>query len=319
MNSNDTKEHTASASPTTTKLKLFLGLSRTPHGVLDLATPAMAALLWLGAFPPLQVVIVGIITAFAGYTAVYALNDLVDLSTDRRRLSHSDDPRELFHVDEIMVPHPVAQGLLSLRSGFLWFLFWAIVALVGAWWLNPVCAYLFVASAVLEAVYCKLLRVTHWKIVPSALVKATGGLVGVLAVDPSPSPGFLALLVLWLAAWEVGGQNIANDIVDKDDDLRVSARTTATVKGLPESVFRVVAAVSMAAFAGTAIYWFAGAGVGYLYPIGAVVLGWVLLLRPARDLYYTPKPEKAAALFNKASYMPASFLLLTLVAVFVPV
>ena len=319
MNNNDTKEHTASAPQTTTKLKLFLGLSRTPHGVLDLATPAMAALLWLGALPPREVVIVGIITAFAGYTAVYALNDLVDISTDQRRLSGRDDTRARYDVDAITVPHPVAQGLLSFKSGFLWFLFWAVVALVGAWWLNPVCAYLFVASAVLEAIYCKLLRVTHWKIVPSALVKATGGLVGVLAVDPSPSPGFLALLVLWIAAWEVGGQNIANDILDKDEDLRVSARTTATVKGLPESVFRIVAAVSMAAFAGTAIYWFAGAGVGYLYPIGAVALGWLLLLSPARDLYYTPKPEKAAVLFNKASYMPASFLLLTLVAIFVPV
>ena len=60
--------------------KLFLGLSRTPHGILDMATPPMAALLWLGHFPPFLVVIVGLITAFAGYTAVYALNDLIDSS-----------------------------------------------------------------------------------------------------------------------------------------------------------------------------------------------------------------------------------------------
>src|SRR5690606_26058705 len=29
------------------RLKLFLALSRTPHGLLDMATPAMGALLWL--------------------------------------------------------------------------------------------------------------------------------------------------------------------------------------------------------------------------------------------------------------------------------
>jgi 4-hydroxybenzoate polyprenyltransferase len=315
MNLKDPKNPTAAP---TSKLKLLLGLSRTPHGILDLATPAMAALLWLGKFPSAGVVIIGVITAFAGYTAVYALNDLVDLSVDRDRLSRRDDEKEVFHVDEIMVRHPVAQGLLSFRNGFLWFAFWAVIALLGAWWLNPVCAVLFVVCTLLEALYCKLLRVTHWKIIPSALVKASGGLVGVLAVDPNPSPGFLALLLLWLAAWEVGGQNIANDIVDKDDDLRVSARTTATVKGVPESVFRVVAAVSMAAFAGTAIYWLAGAGVGSIYPIGAVILGWLLLLSPARSLYYAPGSEKAAALFNRASYMPAAFLLLTVAAILAP-
>ncbi|MEJ2717507.1 MAG: UbiA family prenyltransferase, partial [Deltaproteobacteria bacterium] len=214
--------------------KLFLGLSRTPHGMLDLATPAMAALLWLGALPPASVVIVGLITAFAGYTAVYALNDLIDYRVDQERLSMTDASKERFDVDEIMVRHPVAYGLLPYRSGLQWFAFWAGVALVGAWWLNPFCAVLFVGSALLETVYCKMLRISYLKVVPSAIVKATGGLAGVYAVDPNPSLGFIAVLFLWLAAWEVGGQNIANDIVDKEDDERVSARTTATVKGLQE-------------------------------------------------------------------------------------
>jgi 4-hydroxybenzoate polyprenyltransferase len=60
------------------RLKLFLALSRTPHGLLDLATPLLAALLWLGHLPPGDVTALGILGAFAGYTAVYALNDIVD-------------------------------------------------------------------------------------------------------------------------------------------------------------------------------------------------------------------------------------------------
>jgi 4-hydroxybenzoate polyprenyltransferase len=295
--------------------KLFLGLSRTPHAVLDMATPPMAALLWLGHFPPAGVVIVGLITAFAGYTAVYALNDLVDCRVDKERMSFRDRSTDIATVDEIMVRHPVAQGMLSFASGFWWFALWAIVALAGAWWLNPFCAVLFVVSASLEALYCKLLRITHLKIIPSALVKASGGLAGVYAVDPSPSLGFVAVICLWLAAWEVGAQNIANDIVDMEDDARVSARTTLTVKGMPESVFVMLIAIAMAVSAGIALYWMAGNGVGWLYPIGAAVLAWKLLLQPARHVYYHPGPASAASLFDKASYMPVSFLVLVVISI----
>ena len=297
--------------------KLYFGLSRTAHAILDSMTPAMAALLCLGHFPPALIVVIGLITAFAGYTAVYALNDLVDHRIDRERLALDDRPEGMFDVDQVVARHPVAQGMLTFKQGLIWCGAWATVALIGAWWLNPVCAFFFVLSGVLEGIYCKLLRVTHLKIIPSVIVKCIGGLVGVLAVDPSPSLGFLALLIIWLAAWEVGGQNIVNDIVDMEEDSRVSARTTLTVKGVQEAVFRVIAACSIAAISGVAIYWVAGRGVGWLYPFGALVLGWILLLEPARRLYYEPGRAAAASLFNKASYMPASFLALTFVSLYV--
>ena len=67
------------------RLKLFFALSRTPHGLLDMCTPAFGALLWLGHFPPLYVIILGLITTFAGYTAVYALNDVIDYEADREK------------------------------------------------------------------------------------------------------------------------------------------------------------------------------------------------------------------------------------------
>jgi 4-hydroxybenzoate polyprenyltransferase len=56
------------------KLQFFFALSRTHHGVLDMMAPVLAALLYLGQFPDPAVVVVGIMTVFAGYTAVYALN-----------------------------------------------------------------------------------------------------------------------------------------------------------------------------------------------------------------------------------------------------
>jgi len=301
-----------------THWKLFFGLSRTPHGVLDVATPAMAAVLCLGYLPPFSIVIVGLITAFAGYTAVYALNDIVDFRVDKERLSLREEKERLSHIDEIMVRHPVAQGMLPFSAAVAWCVFWALVSVVGAWWLNPFCVVLLAVAIGMETLYCKLLTLTHLKVAPSAVVKAIGGLAGVYAVDPDPSLGFVAVLFLWLAAWEVGGQNVANDIVDMEEDRLVSARTTATVKGVPESVFILVAAVSMAAFGGTVIFWPAGPGVGWLYPIGAVVLGWILLLEPARAVYHDPGPPTAAALFNKASYMPLGFLLLTVAAIYAP-
>jgi 4-hydroxybenzoate polyprenyltransferase len=295
--------------------KLLLGLSRTPHGVLDMATPAMAALLWLGHFPAISTVIAGLITAFAGYTAVYALNDIVDCRVDVERLSMSERSGALFHVDDIMVRHPIAQGLLPFKIGFIWMLFWAMVALAGAWWLNPICAVIFIISASLETLYCKLLRITHLKIIPSAIVKATGGLAGVYAVDPNPAPAFVALIFLWLAAWEIGGQNIANDLVDMNDDAKVSAKTTLTVIGIHESVFIMVVAVSVAVSAGVAAYWLTSGNLGSIYVPGAALLGWILLLEPVRNVYRDPGPKTAAALFNKASYMPAGFLILAVISI----
>jgi 4-hydroxybenzoate polyprenyltransferase len=297
------------------QLKLLLGLSRTPHGVLDLATPAMSAMLALGHFPSLGVIILGLITAFAGYTAVYALNDLIDYNIDKKRLALSDDKEEIYHVDEIMIRHPLAAGVLPYTRGVAWFIFWSTIALIGAYLLNPICAVLFVISASLEALYCKLLRITHWKVIPSAIVKATGGLAGVYAVDPDPSLSFVAVLFIWLAAWEIGGQNIANDIVDMENDAKVMAKTTSTVKGLKESVFRVVASVSMASLAGVLIFFFAGPKLGAVYPLGAVILGWFLLLKPARDLFHDSSVKNAAELFNRASYMPAAFLGLTVLSI----
>ena len=92
---------------------MFLALSRTPHGLLDMTTPAFAALLWLGAFPSGRIIALGLVTAFAGYTAVYALNDLVDYRVDHQKAQIAGGLRESDnYLDAAIIRHPMAQGLL---------------------------------------------------------------------------------------------------------------------------------------------------------------------------------------------------------------
>ncbi|MFH0960861.1 MAG: UbiA family prenyltransferase, partial [Pseudomonadota bacterium] len=208
-------------------------------------------------------------------------------------------------------------GLITFTKGLQWVVFWALLAMIGAFILNPFCAVLFIFSVFCEFIYCKLLKITHLKIIASAMVKATGGLAGIYAVNPNPPIDFICFVFFWLACWEVGGQNIANDIVDMEDDKRVGAKTTLTVKGLNTSVFILVSAVSMAAFGGVTIFFVAGPGVGLVYPIGALLLGYFLLLKPAKVVYESPGPVEAASLFNRASYMPLCFLLLTVVSILI--
>ena len=107
------------------RLKLFFALSRTPHGLLDMCTPAFGALLWLGHFPPVQTIVIGIITTFAGYTAVYALNDVIDYKADREKAAMGGFSDTGGDLDGIIVRHPMAQGLLGFKAGLFWALSWA--------------------------------------------------------------------------------------------------------------------------------------------------------------------------------------------------
>ena len=92
------------------RLELFLALSRTPHGLLDMTTPCLAALLWLGAFPPFKVILVGLLTVFAGYSAVYALNDLIDYRSDKKKMEEGLFQDSDSYLDAAIVRHPLAQG-----------------------------------------------------------------------------------------------------------------------------------------------------------------------------------------------------------------
>ena len=104
-------------------MQRFFALSRTTHGVLDIALPAYCALLWLGAFPHWLTILLSLFTAFAAYTAIYALNDLVGVAVDKEKFAGGLNPA--YSVEASEMRYPLAQNLLSYRSGWIWFSAWA--------------------------------------------------------------------------------------------------------------------------------------------------------------------------------------------------
>ncbi|MCB2227951.1 MAG: UbiA family prenyltransferase [Desulfarculaceae bacterium] len=296
------------------RLGLFLALSRTPHGILDLATPAVAALLWLGAFPPLSTTLLGLITAFAGYTSVYALNDLVDVASDRDKLAASPTRGAEGYLDAVGVRHPVAQGLLSLPAAVGWFALWSLVAMTGAYLLNPVCLVLFLAGAGLEIFYCLLLKITHLRTYVSGLVKTVGGVAAVFAVDPAPSPWFLLALWAWLFCWEIGGQNIPADWHDITEDRGLGARTLPVVYGARRASLLVLLSLGLAVVLSLVVLALAPLRTPWPFALLAWVAGLYLLILPAWDLWQSQARGGATRLFNRASYYPLTMLTLALLS-----
>jgi 4-hydroxybenzoate polyprenyltransferase len=290
------------------RLKLFLALSRTPHGLLDLATPALAALLWLGAFPAPGVTVLGLLTVLAGYTAVYALNDVVDYRADREKVRQGGFQDTDGYLDGVCVRHPLAQGLLSFKEGLLWTGAWAGVALMGAYLLNPVCALIFLIGGILETVYCTMLGVSHWRTLVSGVVKTLGGLAAVLAVDPHPSPWFMALLFLWLFFWEIGGQNIPADWHEVEEDRRLQSRTLIVSCGPGGAAKIIGVSLTLSVILSGLLLSLAPARLPFSLVAVGLAAGLVLLLAPARSLWRHQARSQAAALFNRASYYPLAIL-----------
>mgnify|MGYP001823560134 CR=1 FL=1 len=288
------------------KLKLFWALSRTPHGINDMTTPCMAALLWLGAFPTMGIITIGLITVFAGYTAVYALNDVIGYRSDRAKLqaggfegaAHTSD------IDALLVRHPMAQGLISVPAGLAWAIGWGIVAAIGAYWLNPVCLFIFGAGCLLEAVYCLLWRVSPYRTLVSGAVKSAGAIAAVFAVDSAPSLFFLVALFLVIFFWEIGGQNAPNDWTDIEEDQRFGARTIPVALGLKRTRDIILGTLLLAVLSSLALFLLSQTGFGPVFYLITLATGVYLLMWPAWVLYDSERKTDAMRLFNRASYFP---------------
>lgn len=297
------------------ELKLFFALSRTPHGLLDIATPALAALLWLGAFPALKITILGLITAFAGYTAVYALNDLVDYRTDKKRVDEGLLSNIQNDLDGIFLRHPIAYGLLSFKKAILWAAAWALLALVGSFLLNPFCAIIFLGSCFLETIYCILWKSSCLKVLVSGAVKTSGAMAAVFAVDPNPSFPLLLLLFLWLFFWEIGGQNIPNDWADIEED-RILQATTIPVRFGPVLANAIILfSLMLALILSGVLLSFLSVGTNFVGFAASLGTGMYLLLIPAYRLYRTQERNQALALFNSASYYPVTLLAVVIITI----
>ena len=294
------------------RIKLFLALSRTPHGLLDIATPALGALLWLGGFPSLSVIVLGLLTAFSGYTAVYALNDLVDYRVDKERVQFGRLKASENYLDDALVRHPMAHGMLSFKAGLSWTIAWAVVALVGAYILNPICVLIFLAGCLLEAIYCLMLKVSYLRTFVSGAVKTTGAIAAVFAVDPTPSPIFVVCLFFWLFFWEIGGQNIPHDWADIEEDRRLNTQTIPVYFGPRAAALMILITLILSITFNAFTLKTAHAVYTYAFMSISAAVGIVMLISPAIRLFRTKERHFAMALFNRSSYYPLVLLVVVL-------
>ena len=99
-------------------IKQFFRLSRMTHSVLDVAHPAVGgalAAVLLGGPPSPRTIILGLIAGFAGYSSVFALNDIIDVKVDREKMEKYRSDRATFDLDSMGQRHPLAQP--QLRGG----------------------------------------------------------------------------------------------------------------------------------------------------------------------------------------------------------
>lgn len=296
-------------------MKRFFALSRTSHGVLDLATPAFCALLWAGRFPEWSVILLSIFTAFAAYTAIYALNDLVGMAVDREKFSRHD-LNTGYSVEASELRYPLARNILPFRSGLLWMAFWFILALIGSYLLNPSIVFILIAAAILEVIYCLLLKVTYLRTFVSGLVKASGPIAAVYVVDPNPAPASLLILLVWVFFWEIGGQNVPADWNDTAEDKSINAKTIPIHFGVEKAGLIVLATLTITVIASAFLPLVSPAALGWPYILASLIIGFVFLLRPGFQLSQNKDGRYAAMLFDKASYYPmAQFALIAIVLV----
>jgi 4-hydroxybenzoate polyprenyltransferase len=286
----------------------FLALSRTLHAALDIAAPAFCALVWLGRFPTIHITLLALLTAFAAYTSVYALNDLVGLRDDKEKFAASDvNPG--YSMDASASRHPVAQGALGVRDAVIWCATWFALAVAGSYLLNQIIVLVLLAAVGIEVFYCRLLKVTYLRTALSGLVKTSGPVAAVLVVDPTPHLGRLLLLVAWLFFWEIGGQNIPSDWNDTAEDRRVEAKTIPLQFGRETAGRVILLALTASVGLSTILTSVSGAQLGPLYVFASLLVGTWLLLRPALRLYGRQAEGRLAArLFESASYYPLAML-----------
>lgn len=298
------------------RLKLYFALSRTQHGLLDMTTPALCALFWLGDIPSLRICLLGLVTTFAGYTAVYALNDVVDFRADKTKLKQMPPP-EMGCLDDALTRHPMAMGLMKLWEGVIWVIAWAFIAIIGAYLLNPVCVLIFLGGCALEVIYCLLLRVSFLRTLISGAVKTTGSVAAIFAVDPDPSLSLLTMLFFWLFFWEIGGQNVALDWIDMEEDKRFKADTLPVRFGTLITSRIILLAIILSVFMNILLFSNIQGNFALPYVMTSFFVGLYLLVFPAMKLYQSQDRMFAIKLFNRASFYPPALLIVVALSIII--
>lgn len=290
----------AARRPPTTAESLF-DLSRGRQATISIAQPGLAAVLAAGGMPGARVVAIGLVAAWAGFFAVFSLNDVLDRRVDVAALRAGKADVKGYDLDAAFLRHPLAQGTVTLRLSLLWVAGLTLVAAAGAWLLGPLCLALFGAAVALEVLYCGLRSVTWVKTVISGVMVGSGGLAGWAAVAPlrwSALPVFV-----FLALWEIGCRNLANDLADLGPDRAVGIRTVATTFG-PVVAARANLVVAAAVLAAVPFLGLGGGALAVALASGVLLVAW-----PAVRLYREPTSARAGWYFNLASLYPVAVLL----------
>jgi len=211
-------------------------------------------------------------------------------------------------LDALVVRHPLAHGVLTYKEGLLWTAAWSLLALMGAYLLNPLCILIFLSGCALEMIYCLLWRTSPFRVLVSGTVKTVGGVAAVFAVDPHPSRVFLVILFLWLFFWEIGGQNIPNDWMDMEEDRLVQAKTVPVALGATWAITIIFTSLLLAVTLNGVLVGFSPMGEKFIIVAASLGLGVYLLLLPGYRLIKTRARSQAVILFNRASYYPLAVL-----------
>jgi 4-hydroxybenzoate polyprenyltransferase len=230
------------------KALLFLDLARGRSALFSLSEPVLGAMLAGRAIPSVRVSLLGLLAALAGYFCVYSLNDLLDLKADREDLRlTAPDPQEwkpeVVHMDIMTLRHPVAAGALPLWAAATWVGALGVIGLAAAYLLRPLCAWLFIACALLQVLYCSLRHRTWLKVVPASTMVALGALAGWFAVGKATWGAFAFFFLLF--GWEMFGRNLSNDLADVSHDRGVGITTLASIHGTDAAVRTIVTGAAL--------------------------------------------------------------------------
>ena len=295
--------------------KLFLAFSRGLQAFISIAQPALGAVIALVAIPDWDVVVIGFIAAWAGNNAAFAINDLLDVELDKKRFNHLRE-FEGFDIDTALIRHPLAQGYLSYRSGVVWIVASSLIAVMGAYLLNPWCVVFFVVALLLEIYYCRLSQVSAFKFLITGVMVGVGAMAGWIAVVDRVAVLPALAFFVWIAAWEIGGRNIVNDWSDIDEDVHLGIKTIPVVYGHRVAGRLILFFLLLTVGCSVVIAYLVPFNMIYL--VGALIEGWYALLYPTLRLLKNPSPEMAITLFNRASLYPLVMLTIIVVSIYLP-
>lgn len=220
-----------------------------------------------------------------------------------------------FDLDSLGLRHPLAQGKLSFGASVAWVISWGALSFVLAFLVRPACAWLLLAAAGFEVVYCMLLKVTPAKTVFTGFNVAVGGLAALYAVTAVPPAGLLALFFLWAFTWEIGCRNIANDWTDVEEDAVLGIRTIPARFGKKAGA-RVSFSIMMVTVACSLLFPLVSPlRYGAVYEAGALAAAAWFLVLPSVAWQRALDRKSALTFFNRACLYPLSLFVVVLAIV----